>query len=337
MRESWTDCILQAPKWRFFTLFSLQIVSILLPEIKPAAMKKCFFVLSCCFSCIFSTAQTVVLTPLKDNTIFSEDNNASSGAGTDIYAGRTGTNASNSRRRALLQFDLDTIPANAIISSVSLIINCTKVSPFSTGPVPIRLNVALESWGEGGSVGPGGSGAQATNGDATWACRFSNGTGGCSQSWTINGGYFQSISSASVNVNETGQYTIASTAALIADVKRWVDTPSLNFGWILRGDESASAYTVRAFASKEHQLKGAKLTVTYSIPDCNSNTWTGAVSNAWETAGNWSCNMVPNSTMAVVISGGTVELSSNAVVKTLQLSNGANLTAKPGFTLTVLQ
>jgi hypothetical protein len=276
------------------------------------------------------------LSPLKDNTVFSENGNMSSGAGTEMYIGRTGSNANNALRRGLLQFKLDTIPSNAVISSVTLSITCTKYSSIGPANSPVGVYVAKQSWGEGLSVSLAGFGAQATNGDATWSCRFSNGAGGCTQSWTAGGGDYQVPNSASVSVGGTGSYTFASNTALIADVKRWVDTPSLNFGWILVGDETTSN-SARAFTAKEHTLKGSKLTVSYTIPSCTTNTWTGAVNNAWETAGNWSCNMVPDDTMEVIVNAGTVELSSNAVVKSLQLSNGANFTAKPGFILTVLQ
>jgi hypothetical protein len=35
---------------------------------------------------------------------------------------------------------------------------------------------------------------------------------------------------------------------MVIDVQRWLDEPSENFGWILRGDETRSA-TAKRFAS----------------------------------------------------------------------------------------
>ena len=49
-------------------------------------------------------AQTVVLNPSSDNTIYSQDNNTSNGQGF-LYTGKTGPNGGNSLRRALLKFD----------------------------------------------------------------------------------------------------------------------------------------------------------------------------------------------------------------------------------------
>src|SRR5512134_3433776 len=78
-------------------------------------------------------AETVELTPVRDNTIFQgqttggpadnfEDN--SCGAGTSVYSGRTNDNFS---RRALLRFDIAaSIPAGATITSATLTMVVTR-------------------------------------------------------------------------------------------------------------------------------------------------------------------------------------------------------------------
>lgn len=68
-----------------------------------------------------------------------------------------------------------------------------------------------------------------------------------------------------------------------------------------------------------------------------ASTWTGAVSNAWENAANWACNMVPSSGSEVIINGGNVVLGSNGFCGSLTLKENAHLTVKPGFTLTITQ
>ena len=66
-----------------------------------------------------------------------------------------------------------------------------------------------------------------------------------------------------------------------------------------------------------------------------ANVWTGAVNTLWETAGNWSCNKVPDANTDVVINSGTITINSNAVCKSIKVSPGASLSVTPGFNLTV--
>ena len=66
-----------------------------------------------------------------------------------------------------------------------------------------------------------------------------------------------------------------------------------------------------------------------------ADSWTGAVSTAWENPGNWGCGKVPDANTDVVISSGSVIVSSNAACKTLKVNPGATLTVAPGFTITV--
>jgi Subtilase family len=68
------------------------------------------------------------------------------------------------------------------------------------------------------------------------------------------------------------------------------------------------------------------------------NTWTGAVSNAWEDAGNWSCGVIPNQYTDAVISSQSPTfplVSSNASCHSLISSPGASVTIKTGFNLQV--
>ena len=62
---------------------------------------------------------------------------------------------------------------------------------------------------------------------------------------------------------------------MVADVQGWVNSPSSNFGWLLKGDESVSG-TFRAFWSKEADLMGngayePRLVINYtSVPEPSS-------------------------------------------------------------------
>jgi hypothetical protein len=66
-----------------------------------------------------------------------------------------------------------------------------------------------------------------------------------------------------------------------------------------------------------------------------ANSWTGAVSNAWENSGNWSCNIVPDFNTEVEISSGSVVISSNVSCKTVKVKTGASLTINSGYNLMV--
>ena len=68
-----------------------------------------------------------------------------------------------------------------------------------------------------------------------------------------------------------------------------------------------------------------------------TNTWTGAVSSAWENPANWGCGTVPNANTDVVINSGTVVINSNAECRSLNISSAVTLTINTGFALTVFQ
>jgi FG-GAP-like repeat/IPT/TIG domain len=65
------------------------------------------------------------------------------------------------------------------------------------------------------------------------------------------------------------------------------------------------------------------------------NVWTGAMSNAWENAANWSCGSVPDANTDVVINNGNVVIGSNVIIRTLRVLAGATVTVNSGYTLTI--
>lgn len=66
-----------------------------------------------------------------------------------------------------------------------------------------------------------------------------------------------------------------------------------------------------------------------------ANTWTGAISNLWTDAGNWSCGVVPQLTTDVYINSGTVLLPSSTTIGSLHLGAGVNFTVNTGAILTI--
>ncbi len=59
------------------------------------------------------------------------------------------------------------------------------------------------------------------------------------------------------------------------------------------------------------------------------STWIGYENSDWENPGNWSCDALPNENVDVIISGGTITVSTEVYCRSLTLTNGATITVKP--------
>ncbi len=203
-----------------------------------------------------AVADTISLQASRDNTLFESMTGATSnGAGPNFFVGR---NSQGSIRRALLRFDLASIPAGSTITSVSL----TLVASQTQGPATdIALHRTLADWGEAGSSSTGGGGAPSQPGDATWIHTFFN-----TSEWANAGGDFVPAASATESVFEPGTYTWDSTPDLIADTQSWLDNPSSNYGWTLTGLETTMG-TAKRFESRE-STGGSHpvLTIEYVVP-----------------------------------------------------------------------
>jgi len=202
-------------------------------------------------------ADTVSLLPQKDNTIYLDLNGQlSNGQGVYLFAGRTTNDA---LRRGLVAFDLTSIPANATITGATLSMFLNRPAP-NQGPVDVSLSRALRDWGEGASNAgdPGGIGAQAEPGDATWLHTFYD-----TSFWTAPGGDFSATLSATTPVTDNAIYTW-SGSGLLADVQSWISTPTTNFGWFILGDEVDSG-TAQRFNTRENTSDPPQLTVTYQV------------------------------------------------------------------------
>ncbi len=199
--------------------------------------------------------------PSLDNTLYQDSQGTISNAqGPTMYVGRTNQGLS---RRALVAFDLSFIPAGSTITQVTLTMDMTRTRVGSA--TPVTLNRVLAEWGEGTSNAgtPGGAGADATRGDATWIHRFYPDT-----SWATPGGDFAPAASATTSVSGEGSYSWVS-ATMISDVQQWVNNPATNFGWIVRGSESSNA-TAKQFETGEsnsaNPLDRPVLRVTFTPP-----------------------------------------------------------------------
>jgi hypothetical protein len=206
-----------------------------------------------------TSAQTQVRIPAnKDNTLYESSTGAfSNGAGQYFFVGTT---ARVERRRGLLAFDVaGNIPAGATITSVTLRLHMSRTI---SGEQFVKLHRVLADWGEGASnaAGEEGAGAAAATGDATWIHRFFN-----TVFWTTAGGNFAAIASDSQAVSSVGFYTWGSTPHMVNDVQAWLNAPSTNFGWLLRGAENVATNSKR-FDTRENPNSDFRplLTVNYT-------------------------------------------------------------------------
>jgi hypothetical protein len=231
------------------------------------------------FGQILFAQQQVVLTPIKDNTLYqTADGSLSDGSGDYLFVGRVGSSGGGAIRRTLLRFDIPgTIPPSSTITSVTLTMNMSK---SNAGPQTISLQKLTADWGEGTSNANAneGSGAPSSTNDATWIHRFFPAT-----SWTKAGGDFSSVVTASIQVNSVGTCSWGSTSQMVTDVQGWLTNPSSNFGWILIGNE-ATASTAMRFDSRQNGTVAnrPKLTVTYKITSAVSQTSAVATETALE-------------------------------------------------------
>ena len=107
----------------------------------------------------------------------------------------------------------------------------------------------------------GGPGAAATTNDATWNHRFYN-----IALWTTAGGVFNASASATQNIDQQGSYSWSS-AGMITDVQSWLNSPGLNFGWLIKTDENNS-FEAKEFGSRNNlnSLIRPTLQINYTIP-----------------------------------------------------------------------
>lgn len=248
-------------------------------------------------------AETLELTPARDNTLFEDaEGRFSNGGGKHLFIGRVGEDGQGELRRTVIAFDLTTIPPNAIIDSARLEVTIVQ-TPDQTRPdgMPVddssSLHRVLSDWGEGFSNAPGAEGrgtrvepldppgAPIDVGAVTWIHTFFDPDPGSATFWASPGGDFEPLESASTPFTTANPETIVfgSTAKMIADVQSWVANPAENFGWLLKGDE-VRLRNARGLASREHPDEAVpRLVVDYTIPsvtdDLSLTEVNGALSN----------------------------------------------------------
>ncbi len=203
-------------------------------------------------SFVISAQNTVTLSAVKDNVMYSENNN-SNGSGSHLFGGVTNN---GHLRRSLIQFDLSEIPANATITAVNFEITSNKLKRSST---TVSLHRLTSDWGEGSSNAPGneGQGTGAATNDATWNFNFFD-----SSSWSNSGGDFIATPSASASASR-GETSSFAGQQMIDDVQSWVDGSNPNFGWLIRGTEDGGNGNSVRINSRDASSNPPQLTITF--------------------------------------------------------------------------
>lgn len=201
-------------------------------------------------------ADELVVVADRDNTLFQSDSGGlSSGSGQHLYAGRVNfAENDNWERRAILHFDVSSIPEGSNILEVTMRMQVTRTPPQPPINLLFELHACLGEWGEGGSSSGGGAGAPSQVGDATWYHTVYP-----KVNWSNPGGDFTATSSGTTIVNENGPY-VFSGDGLASDVQRWVDGEA-NFGWVMTADVS-ELRSVRQIASRENGNASQRPTLT---------------------------------------------------------------------------
>jgi hypothetical protein len=215
-------------------------------------------------------AASPTLTAVADATLRSENENRD-GHQTWLIAGN---NARGALRRGLISFDLQSIPAVATVTRVTLTLNVAKYK----GAPTFALHRLKRAWTEGPDNEPAPSlpggkpnkqvGVAPKAGAPTWKHSDYPGT-----SWTTPGGDFVAAASGKFPpVSATGALVVDSNATgnsgLKADVQAWVKGSVSNHGWLLKLDDESPTGTAANFSSREVTATPPRLKITYSVPEC---------------------------------------------------------------------
>jgi hypothetical protein len=197
----------------------------------------------------------IVLTPDADAGLREGSPDINAGIASDYIVGHI---ALGETFRALLRFNLEAIPTNAVIQLAQL--SVTDVSrQGAQAPASFGLHRVLRPWTEGTNFGfgiqPGEvSWNSARHGQTAWE---SPGASGPSDAVATTSG---AAGSGGVSLN------FVSTPGLVADLQHWLVQPQSNFGWLLYTDQENTPRSARRLAAREHPVSPPRLTVHYVVP-----------------------------------------------------------------------
>lgn len=183
-------------------------------------------------------------TAKKDTWIYAGTPTTNYGTGVDIEVGFNGSGILH----GLIQFDLSTLPAGAIVSSAVLTLKTTGTTPVAFTLKIHRILAANSSWTETGATW------NKQDGSADWA-----GSVGCS---TANTDYSSTeMGSQAIDTNTDKSYDINLT---VSEVNNMIAT---NRGMLLKSsNEAVSGYGLFYPADNGTAGNRPKLVITYTLP-----------------------------------------------------------------------
>lgn len=210
-------------------------------------------------------AESITLNSGADATLF-EVSPENSAGGAAFF--NSGTTQNRTRNRALLWFDIaSALPPGAQITGVDLRLEVLRRPVDGFEVSFFGLHRMLSPWGEGNTIpinNPGGLGAPAAPGDATWLHRLAS-----SESWAEPGGAagtdYSSVISSAAFVYGVGTYHFEGTQDMIDDLQSWLEQPQSNFGWMLRCQDEDLPFTARRFGSREDPENAPLLTIEFMV------------------------------------------------------------------------
>jgi len=173
----------------------------------------------------------------EDNFLQSANPTFNYGASTALYIGEFSGEVKTTR--ALIRFDLSSLPAGAVISSATLSLFC--VADYATDAATFSVYRQKRQWGEGAKLG-----ADATAGESSWNCYAYPTT------WQTAGGF---------GANDCEQAAIGSRAFSAAETldefKEWSLTASTktDLDWGLENAVAATGWLIKSETESDDAYK----------------------------------------------------------------------------------
>lgn len=219
-----------------------------------------------CFLPLTMLAEHVQLKPVADTFIAEAFPDKNFGGMLFLNCGTTQTFTTN---RGLMKFDIaGSIPAGAKIVSVALTNEVVGQPDEPWNSANCGLHRLLRDWGEGDNVAskPSQAAAAGTN-EACWTHRFAFTTNTWGQPGGQPGVDYVEAPSVTEFIYDAGLfYVFGPTTQMVADVQRWLDASSENFGWMLIEQSETTDWTARRYGSREDPFDYAKLGIEFLPP-----------------------------------------------------------------------
>lgn len=212
-----------------------------------------------------SAETSQVLRPSQDANIFEDYDEGAAGTGRFAVGYRIiGSDPGELKElRALIQFDLSSMPSDAQITKASLLLD--TYGRTRAGEVDLQIHRIERAWTSDDSalVGYGGDSTvpgNATAGAVTWMhASYPDAT------WATPGGDFDAAVLSREDNKEREAHVFESTPALVELVQGWVDGSIPNYGVLVRDPELAvEEEEFRLFFSVETNGRGSELEVEYT-------------------------------------------------------------------------